>query len=175
MNAGPLIEVSTLINGMLTRGRKLETAQFEKIAEAVGRVFSVQRNEVAVLSLAEDGGFLHFCVPQQLQTVGQIPVTSNSALAAKTVREKRAEIVNNFNTVPHASVFEAVRLSEQAHGPIQKIMSAPILNGGKVAGVVQVSRKAKTSKAAKDFTQHDLKQLVSIAELLGAALALRQE
>ncbi len=170
--AAPLLEVSTLINGMLTRGRQLEAAQFAKIAEAAGRTFSVQPEEVALLSLTEDGRFLRFRVPEQLQAMGQIPMTSGSALAARTVREKRAEIVNNFSVVPHASVFEAVRLNNQRGEPIQKIMSAPILNDGKVVGVIQVSRKAKSAASAKDFTPHDLKHLVSIAEMLAPALSL---
>lgn len=173
--AGPLLEVNTLVNGMLTRGTKLESAQFGKIAEAVGRVFSVRADEVAMLSLAEDGRFLRFCVPEQLQTVGGIPITSGSALAARTTREKRAEIVNNFSIVPHASVFEAVRLNNQRGEPIQKIMSAPILNDGKVLGVIQVSRKAKLATSASDFTANDLKHLVSIAELLAPALSLSSE
>lgn len=173
--AAPLLEVSTLVNGMLTRGTKLEPAHFAKIAEAAGRVFSVQPDEVAMLSLTADGRFLRFRVPEQLQTIGQIPMTSGSALAARTVREKRAEIVNNFSTMPHASVFEAVRLNDRRQEPIQKIMSAPILNEGKVVGVIQISRKAKAAKSAQDFTPRDLTHLVSIAELLASVLSLWAE
>lgn len=174
MTGAPLIEVSTLINGMLSRGTKLETAHFAKIAESAARIFSVQTDEVALLSLTADGRFLRFRVPERLQSVGEIPVTSGSALAARTVREKRAEFVNNFSTVPHASVFEAVRLNDKRHEPIQKIMSAPIFSEGKVAGVIQVSRKAKAAEGAKDFTPHDLRHLASIAELLGPVLPMWQ-
>lgn len=171
--AGPaLTEVSTMVNGLVRRGAKVQTAYLAKIAEAIGRTFSVQADEVAVLARTADGGFLRFCVPEQLQTVGQIPMSSGSALAARTAREKKAEIVNHFNVMPHASVFEAVRLNEQQRDPIQKIMSAPILSGNKVVGVVQISRKAKTSKGAKDFMPLDLRQLVTIAELLAPALPL---
>jgi GAF domain-containing protein len=175
MSASTLAEVATLINGLVHRGTKLDAAHLAKIAEAVGHVFSVHPDEVAVLALTEDAKFLRFRVPEQLQTVGQIPMTSTSALAVRTVRERRAEIVNHFNIVPHASVFEGVRLSEERHEPIQKIMSAPIASGNKVLGVLQVSRKAKMAKGAKDFSQHDLKQLVSISDLLAPAMPLWQE
>ncbi|HKF53308.1 MAG TPA: GAF domain-containing protein [Candidatus Acidoferrales bacterium] len=175
MSGAALADVATLINGIVHRGTKLDAANLEKIAEAVGQVFSVHPDEVAVLALTEDGGFLRFRVPQQLQTVGQIPMTSNTALAVRTAREKRAEIVNHFNIVRHASVFEGVRLNDQRHEPIQKIMSAPIVSGGKVLGVLQISRKAKMAKGAKDFSQQDLKQLVSISDLLAPALPLWQD
>ena len=102
-------------------------------------------------------------------------MTSNSALAVRTARDQRAEVINHFNIVRHASVFEGVRLNEQRHEPIQKIMSAPIVSGGKVLGVLQVSRKAKMARGAKDFSAQDLKQLVSISELLAPALPLWQD
>lgn len=175
MSAAALSEVATLINGIVHKGTKLDATNLAKVAEAVGQVFSVRADEVAVLTLTVDGAFLRFRVPQQLQTVGQIPMTSNTALAVRTARERRPEIVNHFNIVRHASVFEGVRLSDQRHEPIQKIMSAPIVNGGKVLGVLQISRKAKMAKSAKDFSQQDLKQLVSISDLLGPALPLWQD
>lgn len=175
MPASAVAEVATLINGIVHRGTKLDATNLGKIAEAVGRVFLVHADEVAVLALTADGGFLRFRVPEQLQTVGQIPMTSNNALAVRTVREQRAEIVNHFNIVPHASVFEGVRLNEARHEPIQKIMSAPIVNDGKVLGVLQVSRKAKMAKGAKDFSPSDLKQLVSITDLLAPAMPLWQD
>jgi GAF domain-containing protein len=175
MSASGLAEVATLINGIVHRGTKLDAAHLAKVTEAVGHVFSVHADEVAVLALTEDAKFLRFRVPEQLQTVGQIPMTSNNSLAVRTAREQRAEIVNHFNIVPHASVFEGVKLSDERHEPIQKIMSAPIVNGKKVLGVLQVSRKAKMAKGAKDFSQHDLKQLVSISDLLAPAMPLWQE
>jgi GAF domain-containing protein len=175
MSGSAVAEVATLVNGIVQRRAKLDATELGKIAEAVGRVFLVHADEVAVLALTADGGFLRFRVPEQLQTVGQIPMTSNNALAVRTVREKRAEIVNHFNIVPHASVFEGVRLNEQRHEPIQKIMSAPIVNDGNVVGVLQVSRKAKMAKGAKDFSPSDLKHLVSISDLLAPAMPLWQD
>lgn len=175
MSASALAEVATLINGLVHRESILDAGHLAKIAEAVGRVFSVHADEVAVLALTEDAKFLRFRVPEQLQTIGQIPMTSNNALAVRTARERRAEIVNHFNIVPHASVFEGVRLNDQRHEPIQKIMSAPIVSSGKVLGVLQVSRKAKMARGAKDFSPQDLKQLVSISDLLAPALPLWQE
>ena len=84
MSASALAEVATLVNGLVHRAKKLDAEQLAKIAEAVGHVFSVHADEVAVLALTEDEKFLRFRVPEQLQTVGQIPMTSNNALAVRT-------------------------------------------------------------------------------------------
>ena len=175
MSATSLAEVATLINGIVRAGAKLDSGHLAKIAETVGRVFSVHPDEVALLYLTPDAKFLRFRVPEQLQTVGEIPMTSGTALAVRTAREKRPEIVNHFNIVPHASVFEAVKLNDERHHPIQKIMSAPILSAGKVLGVMQISRKARTAKSAKDFLPQDLRELVSVTDLLAPVLPLWQE
>ncbi|HKV27245.1 MAG TPA: GAF domain-containing protein [Candidatus Acidoferrales bacterium] len=172
MVSATVSELEILISGMMKLGTKLDATHLAKIADAVGRVFSLQTDEVAILSLTDDGKSLRFRVPEQLQAIGTIPLTSNTSLAVRTARDKRAEVVNHFNIVPHASVFEAVRIKEERSDPIQKIMSAPISIGAKVIGVLQVSRKAKTARGARDFSPSDLRQLVSITALVAPALPL---
>ncbi len=85
-------------------------------------------------------------IPEKLTPVGTIPLTSTTALAARTARERKPEVVNNFSTARHANVFEAVPLGRDPNELIQKIMSAPILDGTRVHGVVQISRKATISR-----------------------------
>jgi hypothetical protein len=52
-------------------------------------------------------------------------------------------------------------------------MSAPILDGTRVQGVVQISRKARTlALAGADFTQKDLRTLVSLSPTLDRLLKL---
>jgi hypothetical protein len=52
-------------------------------------------------------------------------------------------------------------------------MSAPILFDGKVVGVIQVSRKGKsTASAGPDFTPQDLRELVGAAEAIAPCLRL---
>jgi len=172
MQSTTVSELEILVAEMMKRGTSLDAAQLKKIADAVGRVFSVQTDEVAILSVTDDGKFLRFRVPEQLQAVGRIPLTSNSSLAVRTARDMRPEIVNHFNIAPHASVFEGVRIKEERSDPIQKIMSAPIAVDAKVIGVLQVSRKAKTARGARDFSPSDLRQLVSITALVASALPL---
>jgi hypothetical protein len=107
-------------------------------------------------------------VPQALKNVGFIPLSSTSALAARTARESRPEINNNFPAVRHATVFEGVKAATTTGESIQKMISAPILCEGKVVGVMQISRKGGTvMEAGADFTAEDLGKVLALCRPLG--------
>jgi hypothetical protein len=55
----------------------------------IGKNFAVTTHEVAVLEITSDERYLRFLAPQNLRAVGQIPLSSTSSLAARTVRENR--------------------------------------------------------------------------------------
>ena len=155
------------------REAPLDSEILEEIAEHIGSVFRVQRDEVAVLELSPSGKALRFVLPEKLQAVGEIPLTSTTALAARTARERRSDIVNNFATSRHASVFEGVPLGRRQDEVIHKIMSVPVLLGDKVIGVAQISRKgASPLDAGPDFTPRDLGELQGLSTLLRRLLAL---
>jgi hypothetical protein len=138
------------------------------LASKIAKDLNVKTDEVAILAVSERHRHLYFLVPEALRNVGQIPLSSTSALAARTVRESRPEIANNFSTVRHATVFEAVRAESLTASAIQKIISAPILSDAKVIGVIQISRKAPTvAEAGADFTSDDLGKLLAICKPLG--------
>ena len=138
------------------------------IAEKIARVIGVRNEEVAILAISKRWKHLRFLVPDGLKSVGFIPLSSNSALAAKTVRESRPEIDNNFSAARHAVVFENIKLSGESLDPIQKIISAPILFDSRVVGVIQVSRKGSTPAAAgADFTAEHLGNLLALCKPLG--------
>jgi hypothetical protein len=153
-------------------GAASEPLQLNEAIDLISKNFAVQPHEVAILTLGEDTRFLTFLMPENLRTVGQIPLSSTNSLASRTVREKRPEIVNHFSFVPHASVFEAVPIAGEKRGdPIQKIMSSPITINNKVIGVIQISRKGKTAAdAGPDFTHPELRELKTVADLLGPCL-----
>lgn len=120
-------------------------------------------------------GLLSFVHPEQLKTAGSIPVSSSSAIAAHTASTKRTELFNAFVKVKHASIFESVKLNNptddedrSGQNAIQKLMSAPILDGQrKVLGVVQVCRKGfDPATAGPDFSSDDLQQLELAAKVL---------
>ena len=147
-----------------------------QVAEEIGRTFAVQPDEVAILELLPSGKWLKFVLPEKLRQIGSIPLTSTTALAARTARERRTDIVNNFALARHASIFEAVPMGRREGQSIQKIMSAPILRGDQVIGVTQISRKALSITAAgPDFTAKDLTDLQGLNHLLGRFLQLCQK
>lgn len=138
------------------------------LAGRIAKDLNVKADEVAILAISERHRNLYFLVPEALRNVGQVPLSSTSALAARTVRDSRPEIINNFSVVRHASVFEAVRADSLTASAIQKIISAPILVDGKVIAVIQVSRKGGTAaEAGPDFNAQDLGKLLAICKPLG--------
>jgi GAF domain-containing protein len=151
-----------------------EPIQLVRAQELISKNFGLKPHEVAILGLTSDERSLRFLTPDNLRTVGQIPLSSTNSLAARTVREKRPELINHFSVVPHASVFEAVPITEEQRGdPIQKIMSSPIQAAGKVIGVIQVSRKGKaTTDAGPDFTHPQLRELKLIADTLAPCVLI---
>src|SRR5271169_2440694 len=151
-----------------------EFVGLNRIVDLISKTFAVQAHEVAILTMTPDDRFLRFVVPEKLQQVGQIPLTSTNSLASRTVREKRPEVINHFAVVPHSSVFEAVPITEDERGEaIQKIMSAPILQERKVSAVIQISRKGKTAAdAGPDFTHPQLRELKIVADTLAPCVPL---
>lgn len=133
-----------------------------ELCSELADVFGVAVTDVGLLRL--DGHDLRFVFPPELQVAGTIPLSS-SAVAAQTAVSKLPECFNLFASVPHHNVFETVRLrgtaQTEAPTPIQKLMSAPILNErNDTLGVVQVCRKGISPAAAgPDFTADDLETL----------------
>jgi GAF domain-containing protein len=170
-----LAELTKVVAELVKAGQPLEPAALARLSEQVGKGFDAKPDEVAILALIRGGKFLQFIVPEKLQKVGDIPMTSTNSLAVRTARERRPEVINNFATARHPTVFEAVPLGQQRGEPIQKIMSAPISADGKVVGVIQISRKGKSiSTVGSDFTPKELNDLVALGNKLGPCLKLYQ-
>jgi hypothetical protein len=145
----------------------------DDVCGTIAKTFHVRKHEVALLYV--DRRMLRFMFPAELKVAGAIPLTS-SAVAARTVNTKRAELFNNFVIVQHSSIFETVKLgtSESVNDPltIQKMMSAPVTgNNGSVLGVIQVSRKGFDLRSAgPDFTPSDLSLLGDAANVIARLL-----
>lgn len=138
------------------------------VADRIAKHIGVKQDEVALMGLSTRWRHLHFLVPESLKQVGFIPLSSTTAIAARTARESRPEIINNFAAVRHATVFEGVKIGGETSEIIQKMISAPILSGDKVVGVIQVSRKGPDAKAAgPDFTADDLGKILALCKPLG--------
>ena len=167
------LDLESIVATMEGREGAPEDKGLEEVAESLAKLFDVDRDEVAVLKFVPKFKSLKFVLPAKLSPVGTIPVTSTTALAAKTARERKAEIMNNFSSARHASVFEAVPLGRDPSHLIHKIMSAPILDGTKILGVIQICRKADSLKSAgPDFTPKDLKPLAALSPTLHRFLNL---
>ena len=168
MSKSVAAELELIANSLKSGDTANQQLSISAIAERIAKNLHVKADEVAILVVSEKWQYLYFLAPQALRNVGQIPLSSTSALAARTVKESRTEIVNNFSTVRHASVFEGVKADTLTASAIQRIISAPILADGKVIGVIQICRKGETAaKAGPEFTSDDLGKLLAICKPLG--------
>jgi hypothetical protein len=168
-------DVEKLIDRLENESAPPDPESLLQVIRNVAKVFGVREDEVAIMELVSSGRTLRFVIPEKLRTVGSIPLTSNNALAARTVRERRSDIQNNFTAARHASVFEGVPMGRNSGESIQKIISAPILRGNTVIGVAQICRKgASVTDAGPDFTSRDLSELQGLNHALGRLLTLCQ-
>ncbi len=156
-----------------------ESAGVEDFCAKLAQILRVRRDEVALLRVEKN--CLRFVFPAELRAAGLLPLTG-AAVAARTASSRSPLLSNSFARVRHMSLFESVKIggkdadegSQQL--PIQKIMSVPIIASyGRVAGVIQVSRKGlDASLAGNDFTSDDLKLLEQAAQIL-SGLPFMQE
>jgi hypothetical protein len=168
-------EVEKIIDRLEKEPAPPDTASLVEVIRLLAKLFGVKEDEVAIMELVASGRTLRFVIPEKLRPVGSIPLSSNTALAARTVRERRSDIQNNFTASRHATVFEGVPLGRNSGESIQKIISAPILRGNTVIGVAQICRKgASLTDAGPDFTSRDLSELQGLNHALGRLLTLCQ-
>jgi hypothetical protein len=168
MSANLVSELERLAMALEDDSASTAEVSLPAIAERIAKSMSVRADEVAILGVSSRWRHLHFLVPQALKNVGFIPLSSTSALAARTARDDKPEINNNFSAARHATVFEGVKTGAVSGESIQKIISAPILCDTKVVGVMQVSRKgSNASEAGPDFTAEDLGRVLALCRPLG--------
>jgi hypothetical protein len=171
MHLSLVSELKRLANELQADASPRPEVSLASIAERIAKIVGARPDEVAVLGLSTKWRHLYFLVPQALRNVGHIPLSSTSALAARTARESRPDIDNNFARSRHASVFEGVRVGGETVEAIQKIISAPILTDEKVVGVLQISRKGPTVKGVgPDFTSNDVRNVLALCKPLGRLL-----
>ncbi len=166
-------DLEALVTTLESAGSAPDSDALLNVAITLGKVFGVDADEVAILKLDAKSKSLKFVLPEKLAPVGSIPLTSTTALAARTARERKPDMMNNFSGSRHTTVFEAVPLGRDPSEMIQKIISVPILDGTHVLGVVQISRKGRTLRGSgPDFTQKDLNTLASLNPILERFLKL---
>jgi hypothetical protein len=143
----------------------------EEVCAKIAHALHVRRGEIALMRVEKRS--LRFLCPTELRSAGEIPL-SGTSVAARTATTRAPLLSNTFMRVKHVSLFEAVRLKDEEEDlrneqmPIQKIISVPVMEaGGKVLGVVQVSRKGlDASLAGPDFSHDDLKLLEKAGTIL---------
>jgi hypothetical protein len=140
--------------------------KLEVAAKALSEAFHVTSEEVAFLLLDSRLQILNFLWPLPLRNAGSLPLSVENSLATKTAREHQASLDNSFSSTPHSTIFEMIKLDPLISPlPIQKIMSAPVIDDEEVKGIIQISRKGTDPfSAGEDFS---LSQLYALSRMSG--------
>jgi hypothetical protein len=163
-------EFCTLMNTRLASLPSREE-RVEKIVNSLCRTFGVKPEEIAIFSLDAGEEMLTFLWPNSLKHAGKIPITAITPLVAKTIRENRGFVDNQFANTSHASFFEKFKIDEAVPPPIQKIMSVPVCRDGCLCGVIQASRKGEdVARVGSDFSPQDLINLQKMSDLFAKYL-----
>jgi hypothetical protein len=147
---------------------------FERLISRTGvclaQSFAVGPEDVAILLVKDQGRLLRFAypVPHYAGRTNVFPVHTSS-IAGEVLVSRRGRIDNEVGQVRHLDIYERIRGKEKRSLEIQKMVTAPLLlAGGKAFGVVQVSRRGKSSKeAGPDFPSFDLLKLRDLGRELG--------
>ena len=139
-------------------------------AQALTQVFKLRADEVAIFSVDKKLEMIGFLWPPKLKMTGNLPLSSNTALVARTIRDGKAFVNNSFGSLSHATIFEMVKIDkDQADAPqrIQKIISIPMEFNGDTVGAIQLSRKGEDGPAAgPDFGKNELALLAELAKVI---------
>src|SRR5437762_13356097 len=90
-------EMERIANALGAETERAPGVSLSVVAEKIAKNLGVKNDEVAILAVSTRWSHLHFLVPEALKNVGFVPLSSNSALAARTARESRPEIENNLD------------------------------------------------------------------------------
>lgn len=142
----------------------------ERVVKAVCQQFGNKADEVAILMATTDRKHLRFAAPRKFTDLGTIPVTKRDSIAVNTFNHGEGEAINNVPLVKHVAFFESVKIRDRVV-PIQKMVTVPILNGGQVVGVAQISRKGETpAEAGADFQAADVERAEELFRAVGPFL-----
>jgi hypothetical protein len=173
-----LDDLLTILTAMADSRTKAESPRdlfldmCQRVVKYVAAAFAAKSDEVALLFLTSDGKHLRFAAPRKFFELGTIPITKRDSIAVNIFGRKIGEAINNVPMVKHVSFFESVKLRDRAV-PIQKMITVPILHGGKAIGVAQVSRKGESAaEAGPDFSPGDVEKAQSIFEAVTPVLVL---
>lgn len=145
--------------------------RYAALTDCLGEYFAVEAGEISLFLLDKDRDMLVFTWPRGVKIMGNIPIDAGNCLVARTASTMEASIDNRFATTPHLFIYEQFVTGKPGSLPIQKIMSAPVVSGSELKGVIQVGRKGgDLESAGADFSEKNLEDLSAFAALFAKYL-----
>lgn len=135
------------------------------LAHAVSEASGVRNDsEVAILLLNATGNLLKFVSPKALwDAQANFPATQKDSFAVQVLQTRKGKVDNKFSDVKHLKFFEMTKFGKSREKPIQKMLALPLVDGAKVVGVVEISRKGDTpDEAGPNFTPEDANKVLAV-------------
>ena len=135
------------------------------LAAAIGEAIGVKGDaEVAILLLNATGGLLKFVAPKALYDAqANFPASQKDSFAVQVLQTRKGKVDNKFGESKHLKFFEMTKFGKERGAPIQKMLALPLVDGTRVAGVVEVSRKGADADAAgPNFTPDDAQKILAL-------------
>jgi len=168
--SGLVTELERIATALSAEDGSASQFSLASVAEKIAKTLSVRKDEVAIMGVSTRWRHLHFLVPEALKNVGFIPLSSNSALAARTARDSRPEIDNNFTVARHAAVFEGVKSVPKRRNPSRNAQRAHSLRRKSDWRHSDQPEGFEHGKRGPDFTAADLGKILALCKPLGKLL-----
>lgn len=133
---------------------------YKELDKQITEIFKLSQGCVFMLELDKHSNLLEFAYPHKL-IKNKIPV-DNKTIVGRAVIAKRCYISNNVEKESNFVVLNC--LMAMGAAPVQKMITYPILSGGRVKTILQVVRKGKTLSESPDFQKEDLEKIKSVLD-----------
>src|ERR1700739_2957091 len=92
-------DIGALVASLEGAGTQPNSEALAKMAKLLAGLFAVDLDEVAILKMVPKYKSLKFVIPEKFSPVGTIPLTSTSALAARTAPPRPARAAHQFSSL----------------------------------------------------------------------------
>ncbi|HEX9665566.1 MAG TPA: GAF domain-containing protein [Thermodesulfobacteriota bacterium] len=133
---------------------------YAQLDTQVAKDLNTQEGSLFVLVNDENGNILEFVYPTKLRG-NLVPVNSKS-IVGKAVASGKSYIVNDLKKEKNVIVLDW--LMRMGMEPVQKVITYPVMLGGRIIAVLMVVRRGDTLTQAPDFGQEDIERLKAILD-----------
>lgn len=133
---------------------------YSELETTLAKDLNTQEGSLFVLVNDQNSNILEFVYPPKLRG-NLVPVNSRS-LVGKAVVSGKSYIVNDLKKEKNVAVLDW--LMRMGMEPVQKVITYPVMLGGRIIAALVVVRRGDTLTQAPDFGQEDIERLKALLD-----------